>query len=166
MTVMGTLSDFARRQPRLSAAVAFGSVTALVTHFSWVPDARMSGAAPILTLAAGGAHAVAGAITGRRLLDRTHTRTGTAACVLGAATSLLAAVILAPPLAAWVSTGNARPEGVLSHLALTALVGVFSFLGAGWALLVASAGVGWALHRLASGSLPLNQRLQRPDTAA
>jgi hypothetical protein len=147
--VTATLGLWIRRQPRASAAIAFGIVTALVTHVAWVPAARMSGAAPILTLAAGAAHAIAGAITGRRLIDRTRTRTGAEACVLGAATSLLALVILAPPLASWVAAGNARPEGVFSYLALTVLVGVFSFLGAGWALLVASAGVGWGLHRLA-----------------
>jgi hypothetical protein len=88
-------------------------------------------------------------MTGRRLIDRTRTRTAAEACLIGAATSLLAVVILAPPFAAWVTAGNARPAGVFSYLALTVLVGLFSFLGAGWALLVASVGVGWGLYRLA-----------------
>ena len=40
-----------------------------VTHFAWVPDARMNGLVPALTIAAGVAHALARAITGRCLVD-------------------------------------------------------------------------------------------------
>ena len=149
MSISEALGALVARQPRLSAAIAFGGVAAAITHLAWVPEARMRGAAPMLTLAAGAAHAVAGAITGRRLVDATRTRTAAQACVLGGATSLLAVAILAPPFATWVSGSNARPEGVVSYLVLTALIGLFSFLAAGWPLLIASVGVGWGLHELA-----------------
>jgi len=115
------LRSYIRRRPRTAAALAFGSVTMAVTHFAWVPDARMNGLVPALTIAAGVAHAVAGAITGRCLVDGSRT---------------------------------VRPSGPLSYLLLTVLTGVFSFLGAGWALLLASVGVGWALYRVAIPRAP------------
>lgn len=145
---MQALGTYIARRPRTAAAIAFGGVTAAITHFAWFPEARMHGAAPALTIAAGLAHAVAGAITGPRLVDKTRTRTPAQACLLGAGTSLLALVLLAPLIAGWVSSDNVRPEGVLAYLGLTLLVGLFSFLAAGWALLLASLVVGWGLYRL------------------
>jgi hypothetical protein len=72
---MEPLGSYIRQRPRTAAALAFGSLTMAVTHFAWVPEARMNGVAPGLTIAAGLAHALAGAITGRRLLDGTRTHT-------------------------------------------------------------------------------------------
>jgi hypothetical protein len=61
----------------------------------------------------------------------------------------MAVVLFAPFFAWWVSYGGTHTKGVVSYLALTFFVGVFSFLGAGWALLLVSAGVAWALWRAA-----------------
>jgi hypothetical protein len=147
---VSVFSDVIKQRPRTAAALAFGVVTAVVTHFAWVPDARWSGGIPALTLAAGLAHAIAGAVTGRRLLDGIRTRTAPQACVLGAATSLLAVIALAPPFALWITASNARPEGVVAYAALTFFVGFFSFLAAGWALLLASVVVAWGLFWIAA----------------
>lgn len=146
---MGRLSTFLTRRPRFAAALSFGLSTALLTHFAWLPNARMSAIAPALTLAAGLAHAISGAVTGRRLLDSSRTRTPTQAALLGATTSLLALILFAPAMAAYVSATNAPQHNPLAYLALTLFTGIFAFLGAGWALLVLSAGVGVGLHRLA-----------------
>jgi hypothetical protein len=146
---MPELGEVIRRRPRVAAALAFGGVTAVVTHFAWIPDARLSGGIPALTIAAGLAHAIAGVFTGPRLVDTMRTRTTSQACLLGVATSLLAVLVLAPPFAWWVSAPHAGAEGVVSYVALTFYVGLFSFLGAGWALLLASVAVAWGLFRLA-----------------
>lgn len=143
------LRSHIRQRPRTAAALAFGSVTMAVTHFAWVPDARMNGLVPALTIAAGVAHAVAGAITGRCLVDRTRTRTSLEAGLVGAGTSVLAAALFAPAFVVFLGATDVRPSGPSSYLLLTVLTGVLSFLGAGWALLLASVGVGWALYRVA-----------------
>jgi hypothetical protein len=142
------LGSYIRQRPRIAAALAFGSVTMAVTYLAWLPDARINHAA--LTVAAGVAHALAGAITGRRLVDSTRTRTSLQAGSVGAATSLLAVVLFSPAFAVFLSTSDVRPFNVLSFLLLTILTGVFSFLGAGWALLLVSVGVGWGIHRIAA----------------
>lgn len=147
---MSVFSGFIKQRPRIAAALAFGVVTAVVTHFAWVPDARWSGGIPALTFAAGLAHAVAGAVIGPRLVDSIRTRTASQACLLGAVTSLLAVIVLAPPFALWIAASNARPEGVGAYVALTFFVGFFSFLAAGWALLLASVVVAWGLFRVAA----------------
>ena len=144
------LGFYVRQRPRTVAAIAFGSLTAVVTHFAWFPDARMHGAAPALTIAAGVVHALAGAVTGPRLVDRTRTQTSLQACLLGAGTSLLAVVLLAPLFALWVSATNAAPTSPFSFLLLAILIGLFSFLAAGWALILVSAGIGWGLYRVAA----------------
>ena len=149
---MPDLGDFIRQRPRAAAALAFGGVTAIVTHLAWMPGARLSGAAPALTLAAGLAHAIAGAVIGPRLVDGARTRTASQACLLGAGTSLLAVAVLAPPFALWISATNAGSQGILSYVVFTVLVGLFSFLGAGWALLLASIAVAWSLFRLNGGA--------------
>ena len=147
---MLALRRFLRHSPRLAAAVAFGLSTALLTHFAWYPNARMSGMMPALTLTAGLAHAVGGAITGPRLIDAT--RTSLQAALLGAATSFIALVIFALALAAYVSATNAPQSNPLAYLVLTLFTGLFAFLGAGWALLLLSVAVAWGLHRVASSS--------------
>ncbi len=146
--IIESLNLFARRRPRMTAAIAFGCTTAVVTHFSWFPVARMNGYIPVLTLATGLCHALAGLITGSRLIDRTRTRTSLQACLLGGVTSLLAMAFLAPPLALWVSSSNTQPESVLTHLYMTILVGLFSFLAVGRVLLLVSVFVGWVLYRI------------------
>ena len=66
----------------------FGAVTLAAQYFVWVPDARMSGLAPVLSIAVGLLQAAAGAITGPRLVDATRTPTPLRAGLLGAGTSL------------------------------------------------------------------------------
>jgi len=143
---------FLRERPRSAAALAFGLSTATLTHFAWYADARMTGMIPVLTVGAGLAHAVAGAVTGRRLIDATRTPTAAHAGLLGAATSLLAVALFAPVFAVYLSAENVQPSGVLQYLALTFFTGLFAFLGAGWALLLVSVGVAWGLHRLAASA--------------
>ena len=143
------LQGFVSRHPRFAASLSFGVSTAILAHLAWRPDMRLSGAVPALNVAAGLAHAVAGVILGPRLMDRTRVRTGLQAAGLGASISLLAQVLFAPGMAAYVSASNVGPATVLGYLSLTFYAGLFAFLGAGWALLLLSAGVGLALHRLA-----------------
>jgi hypothetical protein len=143
------LRSYVRTRPRIAAAFAFGSATMVVTHLAWVPGARMSGLIPALTIAAGAAHGVAGAISGRRLVDYARTPTSRHAGLLGAGTSLLALLLFAPPFALFVSRGF-QTTSLGSYLWLTFWTGVFSFLAAGWALLLVSAGVGWGLYRVAN----------------
>ena len=147
---MHAIGGIIRHRPRSAAALAFGVSTAGLTHFAWYPDARMSGMVPALTLGAGLAHAVAGAITGPRLVN--VTRTASHAALLGAATSLLALAFFAPMMAVYVSATDARPPSALGYVALTLFTGLFAFLGAGWALLLLSVGVGWGLYRLAASA--------------
>lgn len=96
-----------------------------------------------LTIAAGIAHALAGAIIGRRLLDGTRTRTSLQAGLVGAGTSLLAVAFFSPAFVVFLYATDVHPSSALSYLVLTLLTSVFSFLGAGWALLLVSIGTGW-----------------------
>lgn len=149
---MRELLRFLTRRPRLTAALAFGASTTILTHFAWYPGARLSGLVPALTLAAGLAHALGGSITGPRLMDAERTRTPLQAALLGAATSLLALLLFAPALAAYVSAGGASAPTPLGYLATTVFTGLFAFLGAGWALLLLSAAVGLVLHSIGTAS--------------
>jgi hypothetical protein len=112
----------------------------------------MSGMVPGLTIGAGLAHAVAGAIIGPRLIDATRTRASLHAALLGAGTSLLALGFFAPLMAVYVSSTNVRPLSALGYVGLTLFTGLFAFLAAGWALLLLSAGIGWGLYRLAASA--------------
>ena len=145
---MKPLSAYVKRSPRTACALAFGAVTLAVQYFVWLPDARMSGGT--LTIAAGLAHALAGSITGRRLLDGTRTRTPSQAGLLGAGTSLLALMLFAPLFTVFLYATDIRPASALSYVAMPLLIAVFAFLADGWALLLVSAGVGWALYRVAT----------------
>ena len=146
---MQSIHTFIRQSPRFAAALAFGISTSTLTHFAWYPTARMSGAIPALTLGVGLAHAVAGAITGARLIDPKRTRTSLHAALLGAGTSLFALAMFAPGLAIYVSASNIAQSSVLGFATLTFFTGLFAFLAAGWALLLLSVGVAWGLYHLA-----------------
>jgi hypothetical protein len=143
------LGSYIKKRPRTAAALVFGGATMAVTHLAWVPDARMSGLVPALTVAAGMAHGVAGAITGRRLLDRTRTPTSWHAGLVGAGTSLLALLLFSPAFAFFVSR-RLHMASAWSYIGLAVWTALFSFLGAGWALLLVSVGVGWAMYRVAA----------------
>jgi hypothetical protein len=149
---MRSIGEFARRNPRSVASFAFGISTAALTHFAWYANARMNGMIPALTLGAGLAHAVAGALTGPRLTDTERTRTPAQAGVLGGMTSLLAVGFLAPVMAWYVSVTNLQTS-VLGYAVITLFTALFAFLAAGWALLLLCMGVGLALHRLSRGAL-------------
>jgi hypothetical protein len=141
------LAQTLRRQPRLSSALAFGGAATAVTFLSWRRDVRFSGVVPMLIIGAGLAHALAGAITGPRLVDPTRTRSAAQGACVGLLTSLLAALLFVPPFAVWIVSGNASRADVLSDVLLAAWVGLFSFLAIGWTLCLASGAVGWALFR-------------------
>ena len=145
---MERLRFYVRTNPRTAAALAFGSATMAVTHLAWVPAARMNGLTPALTITAGLAHGLAGAITGRRLIDGRRTPTFVHAGLVGAGTSLLALFFFIPPFAFFVSRGL-QMASPWSYVWLTVWTGVFSFLAAGWALLLISIAVGWAIYRIA-----------------
>jgi hypothetical protein len=147
--VMKPFGLFIRHSPRTASALAFGIVTLAVQHFAWLPHARVSGLAPALTIAAGLAHAVAGAITGPRLMDGIRTRTPSQAGLLGAGTSLLALMLFAPLFTVFLFATGLHPAGALSYVVLPFLVAVFALLADGWALILVSMGVGWALYRIA-----------------
>jgi protein-S-isoprenylcysteine O-methyltransferase Ste14 len=123
-------------------------VTLMVQHFVWVPAARSNGLAPYLTMAAALAHAIAGAITGPRLVDRTRTGNASQAALLGAVTSLLALMLFAPFFTIFLFTTDLHPAGVISYIVMPLLVAAFALLADGWALVFVSTGVGWALYRL------------------
>jgi hypothetical protein len=150
--VKTSLRSWIRRRPRTTSALAFGTVTLAVTHFAWVADARMNGL--VLTFAVGVAHALAGAITGQSLLGGTHPRTPLRAGLLGAATSVLALFLFSPAFAVFIAEKDVAHEGVFSHLMLTMLIGVFSFLAVWWAFVVVSICVGWSLYWASKDSDP------------
>jgi hypothetical protein len=145
-----TLRAQLRAHPRGAAALAFGASTAALTHFAWHADARLSGAIPAITVGAGLAHAVAGALTGPRLLDPARTATAAQAALLGAATSLLAILFFAPAFAWYVAATNTA-SSVGSFVGLVFFTALFAFLAAGWALLLLSICVAVGLYRLSDG---------------
>jgi hypothetical protein len=149
---MKLFGAYVRHSPRTAAAIAFGAVTLAVQHFLWVSSARMSGLAPALTIAAALVHAVAGVITGPRLLDRVRTPTPSQAGLLGAGTSILALLLFAPLFALFLVTTDVGTTSPFSFVALPFLITVFSLLADGWALLVTSTITGWALYRVAQPS--------------
>jgi hypothetical protein len=144
------LGDRVRGRPRMYSAVAFGVATGLVMHWSWIGTAATSGLAPVLTLAAALAHALAGAIMGSRLIDGTRTRSAADAGLIGAFTSLIALAIFAPLFALYLMVTEMRLVGVWSFLVFPLYVALFAFLAAGWALLLVSAGVGGLLYSVAA----------------
>lgn len=147
---MKPFGSYIRRSPRTAGALAFGTVTLAAQHFAWSPDTRISGLTPYLTIAAGLAHAFAGAIIGPRLVERTRTRAPSQAALLGAGTSLLALLLFAPFFTVFLFATDIHPTSLLSYVALPLLSAVFALLADGWALLVVSIGVGWALYRVAT----------------
>jgi hypothetical protein len=144
------LGDRVRGRPRVHSAVAFGVATGLVMHWSWIGTAATSGLAPVLTVAAALAHALAGAITGSRLVDRARTRSAAEAGLLGAFTSLIALGIFAPLFAVYLMVTEMRLVGVWSFLVFPLYVALFAFLAAGWTLLLVSVGVGGLLYSVAA----------------
>jgi hypothetical protein len=145
-------AHYIKAHPRISSALAFGAATALALQMAWVAHQSI----PALSTAAGIAHAAAGAIMGRKLFDAARTPDARRAALRGMQTSLIALIIGAPLLGLYVASGM-KMAGIISYFALIFWTAVFAFLGAGWALLLVSAGVGMLLHRAAGkpkASLP------------
>jgi hypothetical protein len=103
-----------------------------------------------LTVAAGLAHAIAGAIVGPSLVDPARTPSDQIAVLRGAGTSLLALAFFAIAFSGYLLITDAWALTVASALALPVFTAFFAFLAVGWALLLTSALVGWGIHRLAS----------------
>lgn len=144
------LRAYIRQSPRTAGALAFGVSTLVVQHFAWHADARMRGLAPALTLAMGLCHALAGAMTGPRLLDGTRTSTASRAGLVGAVTSLLAILLFAFLFAGYLFATDVHPVGAASYVTFPFLTALFVFVGDGWALVLVSIVVGWALYRVAA----------------
>jgi hypothetical protein len=132
------------------ASIGFGSATVLVAYFAWVSSARSSSGAIYLTVAAGLAHAIAGAIVGPSLVDRGRTPSDQIAVLRGAGTSLLALAVFAIAFSGYLLRTDGWTLTLASALALPVFTAFFAFLALGWALLLTSAFVGWGIRRLAS----------------
>lgn len=142
---MGTLC---RHHSRSTASIAFGSTTALVAYFAWVPTARVSPGVIYLTIAAGLAHAVAGAIVGPSLVDPMRTPGDRIALLRGAATSLLALAFFSVGFSGYLLRTDSWTVTLAAVIALPLYTAFFAFFALGWALLVTSAVVGWGIRRL------------------
>jgi hypothetical protein len=136
--------------PRAAAALAFGLPSAALVHFSWYPDARMSGITPALSVGAGLAHALAATLTGARLVHSTRGPMLRSAPLLGAMTSLIALALFSAAFTAYLAVNDASQNTPLGYAVLGVYTGFFAFLAAGWSLLILSMGIGWALRRIAS----------------
>lgn len=148
--VRNLFGAYIRQSPRTAGAVAFGVSVLVVQHFAWRPGARMSGLAPALTLTVALCHAIAGAMTGPRLADGMRTSTASRAALVGAVTSLLAIVLFGFLFTGYLFATGVRPAGGISYVIFPFLTALFAFAGDGWALVLVSIGVGWALHRAAT----------------
>jgi len=150
MSMLEGLQSYTRQRPRTVAALVFGSLTMVVIHLAWAPGARLNGFMPALTIAAGIAQALAAAITGPRLVDRTRTDTSLQAAMIGAGTLLLAIALFSPVFVLFLYATGVHSPGILSYLVLTVLTGMFSFLAGGWTLLLISVAIAWGLNRIAT----------------
>jgi hypothetical protein len=147
---MQKISEFVRKRPRFTAAITYVILISLAVHFTWYSTSRMNGMVPALTLGIGIAHALAGAINGKRLIDLKRTKTTAHAMFLGAINSLFAFAIFSPAMAFYVSTSNAGKSNILQFVLLSILTGFFAFLAVGWALLLLSVAIAIGLHRIAA----------------
>jgi UPF0716 family protein affecting phage T7 exclusion len=66
--------------------------------------------------------------------------------------------MFSPAFALFLAAKDAQPSGAGSYLMLTVFTGVFSFLGAGWALLLVSIGIGWGLYAIAQSGVSSSRR--------
>lgn len=142
----------ARRFPRTTSALVFGSVTALMTSAMWTGGAA---GRLVLSAGAGAAFAAAGALMGERLVDSGRARTPAQAARAGLVTALIATVVFAMALSAKIESENTLAHGagavrtiVQGFPQLVTETALFAFLGGGWALALLSAGVAWGIHRL------------------
>jgi hypothetical protein len=147
---MQKISEFIKKRPRFTSAITYVILTSLLVHFTWYSTARTKGMIPALTLGVGIAHAIAGAINGKRLINSKRTKSGARAALLGATNSLIAFAIFSPVLAFYVSTSNAGKSNALEFVLLSILTGFFAFLAVGWALLLLSVTIAFGLYYIAT----------------
>lgn len=137
----------ARKFPSATSAVVFGVVAALVAYVQWIPAARAARGIVFLSLGVGAAHALSAAFLAPALLREEKALTPGASVGRGALVSLVAIVLFSPAFAAWVASPPASVRGgLLGFVSLSALVGLFGFLAAGWAIVAACAALGWLLN--------------------
>jgi len=145
------LRSIAQQNPRALSALLFGGAALMVIYFAWIPDARTSGLTPALTIVGGAVHALAGALTGRRLFDERRTRSFAEAGLVGALTSLLAMAIFSPLFAIFLFvTDAARPSSWITYVLMPMFIAAFSFLAIGWALVLVSGAIACALYGITS----------------
>ena len=149
---LNAIAKLVRDRPRSAAALAFGLSTAALVHFSWYPDARTSGIAPALSVGAGVAHALAGTLTGPRLVHSARGSILRSAPLLGAITSLVALALFTAAFTAYIVANDHSQNTPLGYALLGVYTGFFAFLAAGWSLLLLSMGVAWGLNRIARSS--------------
>jgi hypothetical protein len=150
-TAMRIPSSVIFRYPRIASAFAFGIAAAILIYATWIPGptGRIQGFP--LALLAGLTHALAASITGRRVVHPARMPKLLHAGIWGGWTSFLALFFFSIVLTVQIETTN------LSHsnpFPLFFLTFFFAFLGAGWALVLVSAGIGCGLHRLATVRQP------------
>jgi hypothetical protein len=139
-----------RTHPRGAAAIIFGATTGLVAYFAWIPSARGSSGAVYLSVAAGLAHAVAGAIAGPSLVDPARTPNEAIAVRRGAFTSLLALLFFSIAFSAYLLLTGGWTLTLSTVLALPLYTAFFAFLALGWAMLVISGLLAWGIRRVVS----------------
>jgi hypothetical protein len=137
-----------RLHSRTGASIAFGLTTALVAYFAWIPSARISIGVIYLTVAAGLAHAVGGAIVGPSLVDPARTPSEKYAALRGARASLIALALFSIAFSGYLLLTDGWTLTLASVFYLPIYTAFFAFLSLGWALLMISALVGWGIHSL------------------
>jgi hypothetical protein len=141
-----------RTHPRGVSAIIFGVTTALVAYFAWIPSARPSVGAVYLSVAAGLAHAVSGAIVGASLMDPARTPNDAVAVRRGAAASLLALLFFSIGFSTYLQFTGGWTLTLASVLVLPLYTAFFAFLALGWALLGISALLAWGIHKIVTAS--------------
>ena len=139
-----------RTHPRGAAAIIFGATTGLVAYFAWIPGARASSGTVYLSVAAGLAHAIAGAVVAPRLVDPARTPNDAIAVQRGAVTSLLALLLFSIAFSTYLLLTGSWTLTPASVLVLPLYTAFFAFFALGWAMLVISALLAWGIRRVVS----------------
>lgn len=132
---------FVGRNPRLACAISLGFGATSLVYLSLVPGVGgLNG--NLFAVAAGLTHALAGSITGRRIVYPNKLPKLPHAALRGAGTSLLALLFFSLGLAGKIY----QPQfGDRHPVVLVFFTFSFAFLGAGWALVILSMGIGCGL---------------------
>jgi hypothetical protein len=101
-----------------------------------------------LTIAAGVAHAIAGAIVGPSLINRARTPSYQIAALRGAGISLLALAFFSVAFSGYLLRADGWTVTLAAIIAMPLYTAFFAFFALGWALLVTSAIVASGIHKL------------------